>query len=69
MNRFTLNLLAGVIVLVSSWTLAVPQAARAQDPPSVACCTGGGDECCGDRCRSIGSSCEACIGFWNCLFF
>ena len=42
MNRFTLNLLAGVIVLVSSWTLAVPQAARAQDPPSVACCTGGG---------------------------
>ena len=68
MNRYTLNLLAALTVLVGSWALATPRSLGAQEPGQ-ACCSAGGETCCGDACRSVGGSCSACTGFWRCLFF
>lgn len=68
MKRVTLNTLAALTVLVGSWTLATPHEARGQGDGR-ACCTAGGERCCGDACRASGGSCSACTGFWGCLFF
>ena len=68
MNRVTINLLASLVVLAGSWTLATPRPVAALAPEPV-CCESGESECCGRECKATQSGCSACNGFWSCLFF
>ena len=62
MSRIKLNLVAGLIVLIGTWTVALPQPASGSPPPGQACCEYGTDDCCGDACRTTGTGCVACTG-------
>ncbi len=65
MNRLTLNLLAGITVLVGAWALNPSSAVLAQEPPLQACCWLDKEEnkgCCGDYCEYTGTGCTACVG-------
>lgn len=66
MNRLTLNLLAGITVLVGAWALNPSPVVFAQEePPLQACCWLDKEEnkgCCGDRCEFTETGCQACAG-------
>ncbi len=66
MNRFKLNLLAGITVLVGGWWALNPSSAvLAQEPPLQACCWLDKEEnkgCCGDYCTMTETGCNACSG-------
>ncbi len=63
MNRLTLNLLAGITVLVGGWALNPSSAVLAQEPPRQVCCWLDDERhCCGDFCAMSANVCVACVG-------
>jgi hypothetical protein len=68
MRHTKLNVVALAIILVGGVHLAAPPQAFAQQQQ--VCCDGPNHtSCCGDECRANQNGCDACSGWWGCLFF
>lgn len=65
-KRIGTNLLALGIVALGSTHLVGPAPASAATEP--VCCFSSNSKCCGDECQASASGCEACTGWWDCLW-
>ncbi len=70
MLRSRFNMLALAVILMGGVALTAPRGLGAQDgDTNIVCCPGAGGSCCGRECESKSDgTCEACSGFWSCLF-
>jgi hypothetical protein len=67
MTRLGTNLFALMVVGLGSAHLTSPTPARAADEQ--VCCTTASAKCCGQECEaSADGGCDACSGWWDCLW-